>query len=369
MPLEYDPDYLEVAGPIIEMIKAVPNSVQGDLEAARIGMSQLVKMLLSNELGEVEPSDEDGLYHTKTADGHDLAIHHFIPRTAGATASSPALSSGQTTPTGGTASASTSASALQGNIKENTPDAALYHIHGAGLLGGNVPLFASLCRLLAEASGKHLFSVDYRITPGVLPLTPLEDCYTGLQWLQSSAERLNIDPARIGVIGESDGGGLAAALCLYAKSQGFSPPIKKVQMTYPMLDDRNIVPNPDIDRDGLLWSYALNKAGWEARLGKEGGDDHGSPVTTEDKGVDIMVAPARATDDDLKGFPPAYIDVGSIDIFRDEDVEFAKRLWKVGTPAKLHVWPGVPHIFELFAPEIPITQTAIATRMAFWEDL
>jgi len=338
MPLEYDVAYLEAARPILELRRNTPKPAKFDFDRARNEAAQLFHLLLANDEGVIEEPDLDGIYHTEAADGCQLEIHHYIPRRyPDSESEEPAASE---------------------SVKPTEP--ALYHIHGGTLLSTKASMFGSLCRLIAQASQAQVFAIAHRSTPDhPLPL-PLTDCYTGLKWLQASAQQFNVDPARIAVVGESEGGGLAAALCLYAKSQQFSPMIKKVQMMYPRLDDRNLIPDPELDNEDLMLSYEMRRAGWEAELGKDRvGKD----------GVTCLEAPARATEDELKGFPQTYIDVGSMDIYRDESIEFARKLWAVGTPVELHVWPGVPHIFELLAPEIPITQLAMQRRVAFWDDL
>ena len=155
----------------------------------------------------------------------------------------------------------------------------------------------------------------------------------------STPSELGIDPGRIGVMGVSAGGGLAAALALLARDRG-EVPVAFQLLDSPMLDDRQITPSSR--QDGLpVWSRDSNTFGWKAYLGDLYGRDD----------VPATAAPARATD--LSGLPPAFVSVGAVDGFRDEDVDYALRLNQAGVPTELHVYPGACHGFNVIAPEAP----------------
>jgi acetyl esterase/lipase len=172
--------------------------------------------------------------------------------------------------------------------------------------------------------------VEYRRAPEHPFPTPLEDCYTALQWL---ARQPDIDPARIAIGGESAGAGLAAAVALLAKERGEIHPVLQL-LSYPMLDDRTTT-RTDIDPRRLrIWSPGSNRFGWRAYLGP----------ATADGGVSPLAAPARY--DDLAGLPPAWIGVGTNDLFHDEDVTYARRLQQAGVASTLHVVPGAYHNFD-----------------------
>jgi acetyl esterase/lipase len=174
-------------------------------------------------------------------------------------------------------------------------------------------------------------SVEYRLAPEHPFPAAHEDCLAGLEWVVGHARELGVDPARVGLAGVSAGGGLAAALALAARDRAIQ--ISFVMLEAPMLDDRQITPSSRCD--GLvIWSRESNSFGWGAYLaGLE------SEVPPE-------AAPARA--DDLSGLPPTFICVGGADGFRDECIDYALRLGQAGVPTELHVYPGVPHGFEMF---------------------
>ena len=162
--------------------------------------------------------------------------------------------------------------------------------------------------------------------------TPVTDCYAALRWLADNAATLDISPDRITVMGDSAGGGLAAGVTLMARDRG-GPAIAQQILIYPMLDDRTTTPDPALV-PSLTWTYDDNVTGWGALLG--GGPQHVSPYA----------APARAQD--LTNLPPTFIDVGDLDIFRDEDIAYAQRLIEAGVPTELHLYPGCPHAFEVW---------------------
>jgi len=178
-------------------------------------------------------------------------------------------------------------------------------------------------------------SVEYRLAPETSYPGPLEDCYAGLRWTTEHAAELGIDPARIGVLGTSAGGGLAAALALLVRDRG-ELALAFQLLECPMIDDRQQTPSSRLD-DLQIWSRDSNTFGWRSYLGPLYGADDVPPYA----------APARATD--LAGLPPALINVGGADGFRDEDIDYALRLGQAGVPTELHVYPGAPHGVQLFA--------------------
>jgi acetyl esterase/lipase len=170
-----------------------------------------------------------------------------------------------------------------------------------------------------------------------------------LRWLTENASALGVDPTRIAVMGDSAGGGLAAGVSLLARERG-GPHIAQQLLIYPMLDDRSHTPDPQL-LPFLTWTYDDNVTGWAALLGDSAGTDVVSPYA----------APARATD--VSGLPDTYIDVGDLDIFRDEDIAYARRLSDAGVPTELHLHPGCPHAFEALARGADISQRAIGDRV------
>jgi acetyl esterase/lipase len=232
------------------------------------------------------------------------------------------------------------------------PGSAALYLHGGGMIFGLEHLgrvYDLAVRDYVATSGVPMLVVDYRIAPEHPHPTPVEDCYAALRWLADNAAALGVDPARIGVMGDSAGGGLAAGVSLLARDRG-GPPIAQQLLIYPMLDDRAHTPDPQL-LPFLTWTYDDNVTGWTALLGDSTGTDT----------VPAYAAPARATD--LTGLPDTYIDIGDLDIFRDEDVNYARRLSEAGVPTELHLHPGCPHAFEALARGADVSQRAIGDRV------
>ncbi|MEE1800893.1 alpha/beta hydrolase [Streptomyces sp. JV176] len=227
---------------------------------------------------------------------------------------------------------------------------ALYQIHGGGMILGNNRTGLENALDWALELNLVVVSVEYRLAPEHPHPAPVEDAYAGLVWTAEHAAELGIDPARIIVAGGSAGGGLAAAVALLARDRN-GPALAGQMLMCPMLDDRNDTPS-SLQMAGLgVWDRAANHIGWTSLLGEARGGPDVSPYA----------APARATD--LSGLPPAFIDVGSAETFRDEDVTYASRLWQAGGRAELHVWPGGFHGFETLAPQTALAQDARAAQL------
>ncbi|MGF7237579.1 MAG: alpha/beta hydrolase [Frankia sp.] len=231
------------------------------------------------------------------------------------------------------------------------PCAALYYMHGGGMVIGTNRLGVVPDALeVAQELGLAVVSVGYRLAPEHPHPAPVEDCYAGLAWTIEHAGELGVDPARIVAVGRSAGGGLAAAVTLLARDRG-GPTLAGQMLQSPMLDDRNDTVSARQMAGRGLWDQNANATGWSALLGA----DRGGPD------VSAYAAPARATD--LAGLPPTFIDVGSAETFRDEDVAFATRIWQAGGVAELHVWPGGFHGFDLMAPQAAVSRHAKAARL------
>jgi acetyl esterase/lipase len=209
----------------------------------------------------------------------------------------------------------------------------VYSIHGGGYVIGSYAMddarFDNWCPRLGIVG----VSVEYRLAPETPYPGPLEDCYRGLKWVYDNAEKLGIDRNRIGIGGISAGGGLAAALALLARDRG-EVPLAFQLLDCPMLDDRQQTPSSQLD--GLaVWSRESNTFGWRSYLGDLFGTDD----------VPYTAAPARCRD--LAGLPPAFVSVGTVDGFRDEDIDYALRLNQAGVPCELHVYPGACHGYQI----------------------
>ncbi|MFD8555980.1 alpha/beta hydrolase [Streptosporangium canum] len=170
----------------------------------------------------------------------------------------------------------------------------------------------------------------------------------GLYWIH--AAELGVDPDRLAVAGISAGGGLAAATVLLARDRG-GPSLAFQMLICPMLDDRNTTPSSHEFAEAVVWNRAANLFGWAALLGDDAGTD----------GVSPYAAPARATD--LSGLPPAYIDVGELEVFRDECVDYAQRLVRAGVSTEFHLYPGAFHGFDMVLPDTEISRRAAAERV------
>ncbi|ETW25542.1 alpha/beta hydrolase [Mycobacterium gastri] len=235
---------------------------------------------------------------------------------------------------------------------EQPPGSAVLYLHGGGMIFGMRELgglYDWLARRYVADSGVPMLVVDYRIAPEVAHPVPVHDCFAALGWLLGHAGELGVDPARVAVMGDSAGGGLAAAVCLMARDRS-GPAIAQQLLIYPMLDDRTALPNPELV-PFVTWTYDDNVTGWQALLGEKAGTD----------GISCYAAAARASD--VSRLPPTYIDVGDLDIFRDEDIAYARRLAAAGVPTELHVHPGCPHAFEGMAPNAAVSRRVIADRV------
>lgn len=227
------------------------------------------------------------------------------------------------------------------------PRPGIFLIHGGGMILGNLDTDEPTARRLVHEVGAVVVSVDYRLAPEhPYPAGP-DDCYAGLLWMADHFDELGIDPQRLALFGPSAGGGLVISTALRVRDSG-GPPLCFVMAPYPMIDDRNETPSSHEITDVGVWDRAGNIEAWAWYLGGQVADQY--------------AAPTRATD--LAGLPPMFIDVGDVDLFRDEDVAFAARLLQSGVPTELHVYPGAYHGSEDFAPTAPLSQKIWAARIA-----
>ena len=222
------------------------------------------------------------------------------------------------------------------------PRPCLISIHGGGyVIGshlGDDGRFDRWCPALRCVG----ISVGYRLAPETPFPGPLEDCYAVLRWAHQNARHLGIDGDRIGIIGGSAGGGLAAGLALLARDRAEIPVAFQV-LSYPMLDDR--METRSARAGAPLWGPSANQFGWRSYLSGLGRQD----------AVPGYAAPARAVD--LAGLPATFITVGNLDGLLDEDIHYARRLIAAGVPTDLHVFADAPHAFDSMLPG-----TAVARR-------
>ena len=219
-----------------------------------------------------------------------------------------------------------------------SPSPAILYLHGGGYVAGTPDMMASFCHRLATENDALVMAVQYRLAPETPFPGPLDDCHAALTWLVAEAEALGIDRDRIAVVGQSAGGGLAAALALLVRDRG-GPALKAQFLIYPMLDPRTGTADAPVDNPTtgeFVWTRAANRFGWSAL---RGGQD---------------IAPARlghfapALAESLAGLPPTFVAVGALDLFLEEDVAYALGLSRAGVPVELHLYPGGVHGFDAF---------------------
>lgn len=309
MSLQLDPEVGAAMAPLFAAAADTPPPAAGDWKTRRVAFEAMIGMLTAAwpAHGEVVVSD-----HTATShDGATIALRRYAsPEPTGALA---------------------------------------VYAHGGGMILGSVELYDVQLRRLAARSGVTILAVDYRLAPEHPHPTPVEDCYAALCWAAEHAGELGADPARIAVMGDSAGGGLAAGAALLARERG-GPVIARQILRYPMLDDRTTSP-PAEPPPAMVWSYDDNATGWGALLGDAAGAAE----------VPAHAAPARA--EELTGLPPTYLLVGQLDIFADEGLAYASRLSAAEVPVEFHLVPGAPHAFDLLAPDAGISQRSLENEV------
>lgn len=235
------------------------------------------------------------------------------------------------------------------------PGPALLNIHGGGYVIGSPEQNDPMNRARAVALGCRVVATSYRLAPETPWPGAVQDCYATLSWMHENAAELGIDPDRIAISGESAGGGHAAALAIHARNlsreRGGGPTICFQLLDSPMLDDRTgSTADPHPFCGEFTWKPEHNRFGWGGLLGVEPGGE-----------VPEGSVPARVND--LTGLPPACITVGALDLFLEEDLEYARRLTRAGVAVELHVIPGGYHGFGL-ARGAPLVEQKIALEDA-----
>lgn len=317
MTLQYDPLFYTAAKDWLNTIAAAPPLKDHDVEGRRKGLAGLLSALNANT--PPVPDSQITEFKTTSFDGVEISIHRFTNKSQPTSTSAPAV----------------------------------VHFHGGGYIVGQVHMFSLNLERRVRESGVTLFSIEYRLAPEHPYPTPLEDCYAGLQWIHEHASELGINPARIAVMGESAGGGLAAGVALLARDRKLSPPLAKQILIYPMIDARKTEPSavsPELTKH-LFWTVGSNVTGWTAYLGSKAGASD----------IPHYASPSLA--ESLEGLPPTYIDVGGLDLFVEEDTEYALRLTRANIPVEFHLYPGLPHAFESLGGESPPFVLAQANRI------
>lgn len=226
----------------------------------------------------------------------------------------------------------------------------LVNFHGGGMIVGHRSWEHGRVIDLVERHGFIGVNVEYRLAPENPFPAGVEDNYAATVWVSENAAAFGADPARLIVMGGSAGGGFAAAVSLMARDRG-GPAIAGQLLLCPMVDNTNSTP-ASLQYDGIgTWTRDANLFAWKCVLGEE------LAYSTE---APAYAAPSRASD--LSGLPPAFVEVGSAEMFRDEDAEYAMRICAAGGRAELHVWEGGFHGFDVYAPESELTRAALASR-------
>jgi len=227
----------------------------------------------------------------------------------------------------------------------------LFWIHGGGMVLGSVANDDVMAKVLTQSTQCAVASVEYRLAPEFPHPVPVTDCYDAMSWVFDNADELSLDKSRVAIGGASAGGGLAASLALLTRDRGVYEPCFQF-LIYPMIDDRNENPSHHLVIPSKTWNREANFIGWRSLIGDGVGGDDVSPYA----------AAARA--EDLSGLPPAYICVGTLDLFLDEDIDYAQRLNRAGVPCELVVYPGAFHGSEVFVPQAPLSQRMVADQLA-----
>ncbi|WP_336633340.1 MULTISPECIES: alpha/beta hydrolase fold domain-containing protein [unclassified Microbacterium] len=270
--------------------------------------------------------------------------------------SAPALSAAELTRHGAFARSTHTVAAATGPVRvvvavpadARRPVPVLLHLHGGGLVSGTADSEMPAVTELADRVGCAVASVEYRLAPEHPYPAALDDAMAALRWVAGPDAPPQLDPERIVLTGVSAGAGLAAALALYARDHG-GPRAAGMLLQAPMLDHRSSSWSAIQMAGHGSWDRTANEVAWAAYLGDGTAGAYASPALAED----------------LSGLPPAFIDVGSAETFRDECVAFAEALWRAGGDAELHVWLGGTHAFDLMAPWLALSRDAQRARRAW----
>lgn len=238
------------------------------------------------------------------------------------------------------------------NAKPGAHGPGIFHIHGGGFTASSALGSLPNIQQLALALDCPVITVEYRLAPETTWSGSLEDNYAALLWMHAHAAEIGVDPARIAVMGESAGGGHAALLTLAVRDRG-DMSLAFQALVYPMIDDRAGTSRKLAEHIGWFgWSPDANRFGWQSFLGCRPGG----------RKVPVEAVPARVAD--LAGLPPAFIGVGGLDLFVEENVEYARRLNAAGVPTELLVIPGAFHGFDMFLPDADISRRFAQAKLA-----
>lgn len=312
MPLQYDREFARLVEPMLSQTQGFTRPKLHDVEGRR---AMLASLFPQATRAPVLPDDVEQItYHARASDQHEIAIYHLRKKGRAGREAGPAI----------------------------------VHTHGGGYIALTAASTIGSLAASVSQTGVPILTIEYRLAPENPYPVPLEDCWTALQWIRSQADALSIDLGRMAVMGESAGGGLAAALALLARDRGLSPPLAKQILMCPMLDDRT-----ESNHAGPLamWDENDNRTGWAAYVGPDVGSDRVSPYA------------AAARTATVEGLPPLYLDCGQLDIFVHEGLEYARRFLAANIATECHVYEGLPHGFEGLAPTCSAVQRVMGNRI------
>jgi acetyl esterase/lipase len=205
---------------------------------------------------------------------------------------------------------------------------ALLDIHGGGFCVGDIDMEHAFAAGVVRELGVVVATPEYRLAPEHPFPAGVDDCYVALEWLHAGAAALGIDTARVGVGGQSAGGGLAAATVLMARDRG-GPTVCFQFLGIPELDHRLDTASMRAFVDTPMWHRGNAELSWQFYLGA-----HEGPVSP-------YASPAIV--EDLTGLPPAYVITMEFDPLRDEGIVYALRMMEAGVSVELHSFPGTFH--------------------------
>ncbi|KAK5128099.1 hypothetical protein LTR08_004204 [Meristemomyces frigidus] len=317
-PLRLDPEYAQHLANVMSLFgtQTPPRAKVGDVATRRTASDDLWPILMA-QLPPTPDVEKTHLGHAKSFDGHEVPIYRFAKKGA----------------------------------SQDTAAPAIVYSHGGGFIALSVELYSPLISTYVAMSGVQIFAMDYRLAPEVRFPAPLEDCYAALQYVHDNAVLFGVDVARIAVMGDSAGGGLCAGTAILARNRGL--PLAKQLVVHGNLDDRNIKTSawPELAQFAT-WSSEDNITGWDAYI--EAGHEFKNYIAAP-------AAPARL--ENMSDLAPLYLDVPALDILRDEGIEYARKAARAGVEVELHVYPGVPHSFEVLCPRTKIAKAAMENRV------
>jgi len=226
-------------------------------------------------------------------------------------------------------------------------------IHGGGMVVGTAKMNDDNCNAYVKKFGMTVASVEYRVAPERPYPAAIDDCFATWLWLLDHVEEFGIDPMRIAIAGASAGGGLSAALAQRVFDHGGPQPAAQI-LFYPMLDDRTAARDELTPIEHIGWHNSNNQFGWSSYLSAPAGSLDSTPPWS---------VPGRR--EDLSGLAPAWIGVGDLDIFYDENCDYAARLKKAGVDCQIDIVEGGPHGFDALVPEAEVSKDFVAASNRF----